>query len=47
MAGDCLEVSADMFTSPTSDGDGFIRFGIPQGGDCDVPREPQGSLLID
>ena len=47
MASDCLYVSMDILTSPTSDGDGFIRFRVTQGGGCDVPHRPQGFLLPD
>ena len=39
------KASMDVLPSPTSDGEGFIRFGNPQGGGCDVPHRPQGCLL--
>ena len=42
MVSDCLKASLDMLPSPTSDGDGLISFGIPQGECCDVPHWAQG-----
>ena len=46
MASDCLKASLDMLPSPTLDGDGFIRFGILQGGGCDVPHRLPASWFL-
>ena len=40
MVGDFLKAPVDMLPSPTLDGVSFLRFGIPDGGGCDVPHRP-------
>ena len=47
IVGDCLKASVGVLPSPTSDGDCFLRFGIPQGGGCNVPHRPQLCLYSD
>ena len=47
MVGGCSKASMDMLPSPTLDKDGSIRFGIPQGGGCDVCHRSRECLLSD
>ena len=47
MAADFLNISLNMLPPLSLDSDGFIRFGIFQGGGCEVPHRCEGYLLPD